>query len=62
LKQRFKYGEANLAIWGRERMGKYKYRELLLEQQNVEHELKRELKRERNKTWPKETYEKTKKS
>jgi ribosome-binding protein aMBF1 (putative translation factor) len=41
-------------------MGKYKYRELLLEQQNVEHELKKRIERERNKTWPKETYEKQK--
>ncbi|WP_255288124.1 hypothetical protein [Bacillus thuringiensis] len=59
MKQRFKYGEANLAIWGRERMGKYKYRELLLEQQNVEHELKR-IERERNKTWPKKLMRKQK--
>jgi hypothetical protein len=44
---------------GRERMGKYKYRELLLEQQNVEHELKR-IEREKNKTWPKELMRKQK--
>jgi hypothetical protein len=44
---------------GRERMGKYKYRELLLEQQNVEHELKR-IERERNKTWPKKLMRKQK--
>jgi hypothetical protein len=45
LKQRFKYGEANLAIWGENEWENInKYRELLLEQQNVEHELKRELK------------------
>jgi len=59
LEQQFRYGEANLAIWERERKGKYKYRELLLEQQNVEHELKR-IEGERNKTWSKKLMRKQK--
>ncbi|PEO38465.1 hypothetical protein CN555_13165 [Bacillus wiedmannii] len=46
-------------MWERERKGKYKYRELLLEQQNVEHELKR-IEGERNKTWSKKLMRKQK--
>ncbi|MBU4642902.1 hypothetical protein [Bacillus toyonensis] len=40
-------------------MEKYKYRELLLEQQHVEHELKR-IEREINKTWSKKLMRKHK--